>query len=83
MAASCPCCASRPRIRSTRSRTTFRRRTGKKHRKDYEGRNKAHTLFVVEASAPDTTLEIEVTDSFGKVYRETMERPKAFCPMMK
>lgn len=56
---------------------------GKKHRKDYEGRNKAHTLFVVEASAPDTTLEIEVTDSFGKVYRETMERPKAFCPMMK
>ena len=56
---------------------------GKKHRKDYEKRNKAHTLFVVEASAPDTTLEIEVTDSFGKVYRETMERPKAFCPMMK
>lgn len=50
---------------------------------DYGTRNKQHTLFVVEASAPDTTLEIEVTDAFGRVYRETMVRPKAFGPQMK
>ena len=37
----------------------------------------------VDASGPATTLEIEVTDSFGKVYRETMTRPKAFGPQMK
>lgn len=50
---------------------------------DYGTRNKQHNLFVVEASAPDTTLEIEVTDAFGRVYRETMVRPKAFGPQMK
>lgn len=50
---------------------------------DYGTRNKQHNLFVVEASAPDTTLEIEVTDAFGRVYRETMIRPKAFGPQMK
>lgn len=50
---------------------------------DYGTRNKQHSLFVVEASAPDTTLEIEVTDAFGRVYRETMIRPKAFGPQMK
>ncbi|MDX1364961.1 MAG: calcineurin-like phosphoesterase C-terminal domain-containing protein [Arenibacter latericius] len=35
-------------------------------------------LFKVTASAPDTTLEIKVTDRFGNVYTETMVRPKAF-----
>ena len=50
---------------------------------DYGKRGKQHTLFTVNASGPATTLEIEVTDSFGKVYRETMTRPKAFGPQMK
>lgn len=50
---------------------------------DYGKRGKQHTLFTVDASGPATTLEIEVTDSFGKVYRETMTRPKAFGPQMK
>lgn len=35
-------------------------------------------MFHVTTSAPDSTLEISVTDSFGNVYTETMERPKAF-----
>ena len=35
-------------------------------------------MFQVKASAPDTTLEIKVTDRFGNVFRETMIRPKAF-----
>lgn len=54
-----------------------------KYPADYGTRGKQHTLFVVEASGPATTLEIEVTDSFGKVYRETMVRPKPFGPQMK
>jgi len=39
-------------------------------------------LFKVKASAPDTTLEIKVTDSFGNVFRESMVRPKAFSVSM-
>ncbi|MBR0394342.1 MAG: calcineurin-like phosphoesterase C-terminal domain-containing protein, partial [Alistipes sp.] len=35
-------------------------------------------MFHVTTSAPDSTLEISVTDSFGNVYTETMERPKVF-----
>jgi hypothetical protein len=35
-------------------------------------------IFSVIASAPDTPLEITVTDTFGHVYTETMQRPKAF-----
>ncbi|MDX1327061.1 MAG: calcineurin-like phosphoesterase C-terminal domain-containing protein [Arenibacter sp.] len=35
-------------------------------------------LFKVTASGHDTTLEIRVTDRFGNVYTETMERPKIF-----
>ena len=35
-------------------------------------------MFHVTASAPNTTLEISVTDSFGHTYTETMVRPKAF-----
>ncbi len=34
-------------------------------------------MFAVTASAPDTSLEISVTDRFGKVYKQTMTRPKA------
>ncbi|WP_108245165.1 calcineurin-like phosphoesterase C-terminal domain-containing protein [Muricauda brasiliensis] len=35
-------------------------------------------LFKVQASAPNSTLEIKVTDRFGRVYAQSMERPKAF-----
>src|SRR5690606_9645982 len=35
-------------------------------------------MFKVKASSPNSTLEIKVTDRFGRVYRETMVRPKAF-----
>lgn len=35
-------------------------------------------FFKVTASAPDTDLEITVTDRFGKPYNEIMERPKSF-----
>nr|WP_292960146.1 calcineurin-like phosphoesterase family protein [Muricauda sp. UBA7809] len=35
-------------------------------------------MFKVQASAPETTLEIKVTDRFGRVYQESMVRPKAF-----
>lgn len=35
-------------------------------------------LFRVNASSPSSTLEIKVTDCYGNVYVETMERPKAF-----
>ena len=40
-------------------------------------------MFHVVASAADTTLEISVTDSFGRTYTETMVRPKAFSKNMK
>ncbi len=33
-------------------------------------------MFAVQASAPDSQLEITVTDRFGNTYRETMQRPK-------
>lgn len=39
-------------------------------------------MFKVRASAPDTTLEIKVTDKFGNVYAESMVRPKAFSLSM-
>ncbi len=35
-------------------------------------------LFLVQASAADTTLEIEVTDRFGNIYKESMKRPYTF-----
>ena len=40
-------------------------------------------MFHAVASAPDTTLEVTVTDCFGNVYRQTMVRPKAFSLHMK
>ena len=40
-------------------------------------------MFSVTASAPDTTLEINVTDRFGNIYRESMVRPKPFVFLMK
>jgi len=44
--------------------------------------NTAH-MFKVTASAADSTLEIKVTDRFGKVSTERMERPKAFGLQMR
>lgn len=35
-------------------------------------------MFSVTASSSNSTLEIEVTDSFGNVYSESMSRPKNF-----
>ena len=35
-------------------------------------------MFSVKASAPDTTLEITVTDDEDNEYKETMVRPKPF-----
>lgn len=43
----------------------------------YPGGTTDH-LFKVQASAPDTPLEITVTDRFGRTYTETMTRPKPF-----
>lgn len=50
--------------------------------RDY-GRNTTAHFFEVQASAPDTTLEITVTDEFGHQYNETMIRPKVFSKTMK
>lgn len=44
--------------------------------------NTAH-LFKVKASSSTSTLDIKVTDRFGNVYTETMERPKLFTHSMK
>lgn len=35
-------------------------------------------IFRVKASSPTSTLDIAVTDRYGRTYRETMSRPKAF-----
>ena len=35
-------------------------------------------MFEVQASAPNSTLEIKITDRFGREYTESMERPKKF-----
>ena len=44
------------------------------------GKKKANNqhMFQAIASAPDTTIEVVVTDCFGNEYRQTMERPKSF-----
>ena len=50
------------------------------------GKNKckmSQNMFHVTASAPDTDLEITVTDRFGNEYHQTMVRPKAFHLHMK
>ncbi|NGM61576.1 metallophosphoesterase [Sphingobacterium sp. SGG-5] len=48
----------------------------------FDSNNTSH-MFKVKASAPNTTLNIQVTDRFGRVYTETMTRPKAFTYSMK
>ena len=35
-------------------------------------------MFMVQASSANSTLEVEVTDRFGNVYRKTMKRPYDF-----
>ncbi|MDR0509825.1 MAG: calcineurin-like phosphoesterase family protein [Rikenellaceae bacterium] len=35
-------------------------------------------MFLVQSATADGTLEIEVRDNFGNIYRETMVRPKNF-----
>ena len=52
-------------------------------RKNAFAKDKTPHMFHVVASAPDTTLEITVTDSFGKTYTETMIRPKEFSKHIK
>ena len=47
------------------------------------GKDTSPHMFLVQASAPDTTLEITVTDSFGNEYHETMVRPKEFSKTMR
>lgn len=42
------------------------------------GTTKRFHFFQVQCPDADTNLEITVTDNFGNVYKETMERPKAF-----
>ena len=44
------------------------------------GKKKANNqhMFQAIASAPDTTIEVVVTDCFGNEYHQTMERPKPF-----
>lgn len=51
-------------------------------KKDASTADKSAHMFHVTASAADTTLEITVTDSFGREYKETMIRPKAFSRNM-
>lgn len=36
-------------------------------------------IFSVKASRPDSTLDITVTDRFGRRYKESMKRPKALA----
>ena len=37
-----------------------------------------HHMVKVKAGSPSSTLQITVTDPFGRVFTETMQRPKAF-----
>lgn len=48
----------------------------------FNSANTSH-MFRVKASGASTTLDIKVTDRFGKVYSETMTRPKSFTYTMK
>ena len=43
----------------------------------FDAANTSH-MFKVMTSSPTSTLYIEVTDRFGNVYTENMQRPKAF-----
>ena len=45
--------------------------------------NNTTHLFKAKATSPSSTLEITVTDRFGNVYTESMERPKEFTYLMR
>lgn len=48
----------------------------------FDATNTSH-MFKVKANSATSTLEIKVIDRFGKVYTETMSRPKAFTTNMR
>jgi len=48
----------------------------------FDSSNSSH-MFKVKASSASSTLQIKVTDRFGKVYNEDMTRPKAFTYTMR
>ena len=48
---------------------------------DFVSTKTAH-MFKARAASPTSTLEIKVTDRFGNVYTENMQRPKAFTTAM-
>lgn len=50
--------------------------------KDFVTSNSAH-MFKVTASNATNTLVIKVTDRFGRIYTENMERPKELTYLMK
>ena len=49
----------------------------------YNKADKTPHMFHVTASSPTSTLEITVTDGFGRTYTETMIRPKEFHKLMR
>ena len=51
--------------------------------KRYNKADKTPHMFHVTASSPTSTLEITVTDGFGRTYTETMTRPKQFHKLMR
>jgi len=48
----------------------------------FDSANSSH-MFKVKASSANSTLDISVTDRFGKEYTERMIRPKAFSYTMR
>lgn len=45
--------------------------------------SKNHNFFIVRAGAPDSTVEVKVTDGFGHEWLQTVTRPKPFDKLMK
>lgn len=64
------------------SYTTFRVNAGAKPTPSFVSKDNNH-MFKVVASSPTSTLHIKVTDRFGNVYTEEMERPKELTYSMK
>ncbi|MCM1177746.1 MAG: calcineurin-like phosphoesterase family protein [Clostridium sp.] len=61
-------CYDGPRVLRTSSHTLT---------ESFQSGNNFH-MFTVQASSPTSTVAIKVTDRFGRIYTETMSRPKAF-----
>jgi len=40
-------------------------------------------MFVAQATTADAPVEVRVTDSWGRVYKQTLQRPKAFTTTMR